>query len=116
MSTNAKYSFLILGLLLLATQAIGQTSPLTDAPVPDGLYVWPSPSDGIIYITLGTNEEGPYPFELIDLKGRRIRSGLWEKPLNHRYWELNLTRLSAGIYGLIVRKNDKIYHRKILIK
>ena len=91
------------------------TKPL-DAATPEGLYVWPNPTDAILNVSLGTDEEGPYAYELIDLKARKVLSGLWEKQLNDQTWELDLSGLSGGMYLLIVRVNSRIYHKKVFIK
>ena len=75
--------------------------------------VFPNPSDGILTIQSHNIFSGDALLEIIDYYGRTV----YTRPLESTgYQEIDLSHISGGIYILIIRNNDKLYFRKVVIR
>ena len=70
--------------------------------------VFPNPTSGLVTIELNGEVNGVIDYTLLDITGRQILNGSWKKDSDNQRFELDMTRLTTGVYLLnIVTSNGQ---------
>ena len=101
-----KHLYALLLFLFLSTAAVGQTSGQGDI---QGFKLYPNPvTEGKVTIITASN--APKKIRIYDVLGTPVL----ETTIMGR--ELNLSKLSAGVYLIQVFEKDKVAIRKLIVK
>jgi C1A family cysteine protease/PKD repeat protein len=79
------------------------------------LNVYPNPTEDVFHIKLNVFNDGPVNYKVFDLQGRLVFADETEGYPDLNY-ELNLGKISNGIYILEVSTQENIYKRNIIKK
>jgi hypothetical protein len=82
-------------------------APISNAEM--GISSYPNPTAGKLLVEMIGQAGGPARVEVMDLSGKVLLT----VDTNERFQQLDLSTLSAGLYLLKVRFNDKQYVNKI---
>ena len=91
------------------------TVGINEVQAPNTLLVFPSPSAGKFFVSLGKTISSGY-VEIVNTLGVPINIGITEKIVNESKTEINLKNISNGIYFVKVFDGEKYYCKKIIIE
>jgi Secretion system C-terminal sorting domain len=74
---------------------------------PIGLNIYPNPSKNELYINLTQDN---ITYKIVDMQGKIIRNGF----VANQY--INLEKIPAGTYMLVISANGKIYNRSVVVQ
>jgi hypothetical protein len=78
--------------------------------------IYPNPSTGLVHLELTAEDSGYTEVHIFDLSGREVYSDkIYKADLNLDH-ELNLGRLSSGIYVISVEFDKKTYSSRLIIQ
>ena len=82
------------------------------------LLVLPNPTNGNFYLKLNGRLSGKFECSIIDLYGRVIQTQVIERGNGEdvQLIPLQLERVSAGVYHVILRQKAKIWQQKIILQ
>jgi hypothetical protein len=81
----------------------------------DDFKLFPNPSNGIFILKFRSEETEDVEIFVYDVLGRNIASDIFKNSLNSFDEQINLSKLSKGIYILRIKKGNRIASRKIFI-
>ena len=90
-----------------ARAGIGIEDPATSA-----IGIYPNPTKGIFRIVVGSGKPTDMEVKVQDLKGEMI---LWKKLSGDKEYIINLSTAPDGGYHIIIRMNDQVIVRKLMI-
>lgn len=79
------------------------------------LYPNPVSTNSNVYFTFSTNNEENYNYELIDLSGRKVVSGVKKSVTGLNKEQVNLSNLSEGLYILRVQSKEFVISKKLYV-
>lgn len=76
--------------------------------------VYPNPASGQLFIESTLQENEPYQVRLVDTQGRLVQTPNLGRPATRQ--TLNISGLTAGLYGLVILQGDNQYFQKVVIR
>jgi hypothetical protein len=126
-STNVTHQYSqggIYSVVLYAYNACGwdsfriQVTTAIDPALDDlqSLEIFPNPGNGVFNIRMNSTNISPMEYSVTDLSGKVIYAGKEDMILGMNQKMLDISRCSAGVYLLNIRKGDAAMHRKLIVE
>ena len=126
-STNVTHQYSqggIYSVVLYAYNACGwdsfriQVTTAIDPALDDlqSLEIFPNPGNGVFNIRMNSTNISPMEYSVTDLSGKVIYAGKEDMILGLNQKMLDISRCSAGVYLLNIRKGDAAMHRKLIVE
>lgn len=82
------------------------------------LVTLPNPSNGNFYMKLSGKLTGKFEYTVVDLHGRIFQTQTLERTSSQdtQFIPLNLNRLSAGVYYIVLKQKDKVWQQQIILQ
>jgi hypothetical protein len=89
---------------------LSRISHVPKPPLPDGILISPSPTDGILNISSATFGIKKASFAIVDLFGREVfKAQILEKSNSY-----TISSLASGIYYVVIEQGSAVQHIKIV--
>ncbi len=82
----------------------------------DQLKIQPNPANTYFSISLENKKAGDAILELVDFTGKLVHQETWYLQHGTNLFAKDISGLSAGIYTVAIRKNGKLFTRKVIVE
>lgn len=82
----------------------------------EGWEIWPNPTEGTMHLKFGGTLVNAMSWQIIDLQGREVKTGLLDQNELRQRVSIDLEDLHSGWYNLVLRSGEGQWHYPIVKK